>query len=122
MKRVVNGFVSQCELDSANRLLHMMNMNLARLREIRGLTQRELAEIIGMSAATVQRAEVGEPSAKLETYKKCAAALGVTLGDIFSDDLSPIERDMLAVFRRIPPQQHDHILGLLRLAQATDHT
>jgi transcriptional regulator with XRE-family HTH domain len=97
-----------------------MHMKLARLREMRGLNQRELAEMIGMSAATVQRAEVGEPSAKLETYKKCAEALGVTLADIFNDDLSQNERELVAVFRRIPPHQHDQILGLLRLALAND--
>jgi transcriptional regulator with XRE-family HTH domain len=118
MKHKVNKIVSHCELDTSTRLLHIMHMKLARLREKRGLNQRELAEMIGMSAATVQRAEVGEPSAKLETYKKCAEALDVTLADIFSDDLSEAERELVTVFRRIPKGQHDQILGLLRLAQA----
>lgn len=95
-------------------------MNLARIRELRGLTQRDLAEMIGMNAATVQRAEVGASSAKLETYKKCAAALNVTLSDIFCDDMEPIERELIAVFRQIPESNHGHLLGLLKLAQSND--
>lgn len=97
-----------------------MHMNLARIRELRGLTQRDLAEMIGMNAATIQRAEVGAPSAKLETYKKCAAALNVSLSDIFCDDMTVIERELIAVFRRIPTAKHEQLLGLLQLAQEGD--
>lgn len=74
--------------------------------------------MIGMNAATVQRAEVGAPSAKLETYKKCALALKVSLSDIFCDDMSVIERELIAVFRQIPASRQDYLLGLMKVAQA----
>ncbi len=94
-----------------------MHMKLAQIRTLRGLTQRNLGEMIGMDAATVQRAEVGAPSAKLETYRKCAEVLGVTLSDIFCDDMSSIERELINVFRQIPESKHQQLLGLLKLAQ-----
>ena len=117
MQRKVNRLVAQCAFVRNQPPLHNMQMNLARIRELRGLTQRDLAEMIGMNAATIQRAEVGAPSAKLETYKKCAKALNITLSDIFSDDMTVLERELIAVFRRIPESKHEQLLGLLRLAQ-----
>ncbi|WP_322890014.1 MULTISPECIES: helix-turn-helix transcriptional regulator [unclassified Yoonia] len=95
-------------------------MNLARIRELRGLTQRELGEMVGLSAATIQRAEVGAATAKLETYKKCAEALKVSLSDIFSEDMTPVERELIQIFRQIPASKHAQLLGLLELAQEGD--
>jgi transcriptional regulator with XRE-family HTH domain len=78
-------------------------MNLARLREERGLTQAELAEMVGVSQPTITRAEQGHVTARLETYKKCADALGVSLAEIFADDRSALEAQLVRAFRRLPP-------------------
>ena len=94
-------------------------MRFKELRELRGLTQRDLAEMIGMDAATVNRAEKMADSAKLATYVKCAEALGVTLQDIFSEGYSPIERDLVALFRGASQETREHFVGLLR-AQMKD--
>ena len=51
-------------------------MNLAKIRTSRGLSQKALGEMIGMDAATIQRAETMHSSAKLTTYVACADALG----------------------------------------------
>ncbi|WP_342301411.1 helix-turn-helix transcriptional regulator [Cereibacter sphaeroides] len=93
-------------------------MNLARIRKLRGLNQRQLAEMIGVDASTIQRAETAHPSAKLETYRKCADALGVTVSDIFSDDRSAVEMEFLRAFRRVPSEKHQQLLALLALAEA----
>jgi len=92
-------------------------MNLARIRKLRGLSQRTLADMIGVDPATVHRAEVMHDSAKLSTYQACADALGVALGDLFSDDLAPVEREFLRLFRSIPPEKHDALRSALALAQ-----
>lgn len=92
-------------------------MNLAQIRKLRGLSQRQLAELIGVDASTIQRAETGHPSAKLETYRKCTEVLGVSLSDVFTDDRSSVEAEILAAFRRVPPEKHAQVLALLQLAQ-----
>lgn len=94
----------------------MPPMKLTHFRNARGLSQRELAAMIGMDAATVNRAEKMSPSTKLATYVKCAEALGVSLSDIFCENRSAIEADLLAAFRQIPTERHQELLGLIRLA------
>lgn len=90
--------------------------NLYRYRELKGLSQRELAEMLNVSQPTIQRAEAEDPTAKLGTYKKCAELLGVTLADIFSDRDATEDR-LLAVFRRIPHHKHEQLMHILEVAQ-----
>lgn len=92
-------------------------MNLSRIRKLRGMSQRTLAEMIGVDPATVHRAEVMDSSAKLSTYQACADALDVPLADLFTDDLAPIEREFLALFRSIQPEKHEALRSALHLAQ-----
>lgn len=92
-------------------------MNLARIRASRNLSQRALAEMIGVDAATIHRAEVMHSSAKLETYRKCAEALGVTLADLFADDRAALEAELLAIFRGIPEARHDDLVAMFRLIE-----
>ena len=93
-------------------------MNLTKIRKARGLTQRALAEMIGMDAATVNRAEKTDGTAKLATYILCAEALGVTLADIFADDRSALEAELVQAFRQIPPDRHGELLAMLRMVRA----
>jgi transcriptional regulator with XRE-family HTH domain len=96
---------------------HGDRMKLKDLRSIRGLTQADLAEMIGVNQSTIQRAEAMRETVKLSTYRRCAEALGVTLADIFSDDLKPLERDMIALVRGAPPELRERLVGLLQALQ-----
>ena len=91
-------------------------IHLANIRKLRRLSQRDLAAMIDMDPATVQRAEVGHKSAKLETYIACAEALGITLSDIFSETLEPEERELIKVFRSVPHGKRETFRSLLDLA------
>lgn len=91
-------------------------MNLARIRKAKGLTQYDLADMIGMTQPQIVRAEKMYPSAKLLTYQKCADALGVTLADIFSDSPSPVEAQLLAAFRRMSEEERARLVAILDLA------
>jgi transcriptional regulator with XRE-family HTH domain len=99
--------------------MHHMSMQLSELRKSRGLSQRLLAEMVGVDQATIQRAEKMHKSAMLATYVACAKALQVSLSDIFATDRSAVETELLQVFRGIPEAKHPELLRLLRLAQ--DH-
>lgn len=96
-------------------------MQLAAIRKLRGLSQRDLGDIIGMDASTVQRAEVMAETTKLKTYQLCADALGVTLYDIFSEDRTAVELALLEVFRRIPAARHSELVSILELAATPAH-
>ena len=94
-------------------------MNLKRIRLAKGLTQEQLAEKIGVDTSTVNRAEKMASTARLETYRFCAEALGVTLADIFADELTPVERALLESFRRIPEDRRHHLIAMFEIAEAT---
>lgn len=64
--------------------------NLSRLRGERGLTQEELAELVGVQQETVSRWETGEREPRGKTRRDLAAALRVTEAELFvnaADDL-----------------------------------
>lgn len=93
-------------------------MNLAKIRHARGLSQRDLGEMIGKNASTITRAEKMHRSAKMETYVACADALGVTLADLFSDNLSLAERALLETYRALPPDRQQQLAAMLDLVSA----
>jgi transcriptional regulator with XRE-family HTH domain len=95
----------------------MCNMNLARIRKARGLSQTDLAEMIGMDTASISRAENMHHSAKLETYQLCAQALKISLADIFCDSIAPTERELLEAYRA-SPESHRAFEGLIDMAKA----
>ena len=94
-------------------------MNLQRFRREKRLTQKDLADMVGVDAATISRAEVGHPSARLETYRMCAQALGVSLASIFSEPLTAEEAALLSLFRAIPESGRAKVRAILELAQAS---
>lgn len=110
--------VARCAFAMGMAFGHSVHMNLARIREAKKLSQRDLAEMIGMDASTITRAERMAPTAKLETYKKCADALGVTLSDIFADPMTDLERTLLAMFRSIPEANRHRVVDFLEIARA----
>lgn len=103
-------------------MTHDVGMRLAEIRKAKGLRAADLAEMIGVDAATISRAESMHPSAKLATYAKCAEALGVSIADIFADNRSEIENRLIAAFRAIPPSKHQQLVSLIELAENQPET
>lgn len=70
--------------------------NLKELRKKKGLTQAELANIVGVSDVTINRYELGLRTPKIDNILKIANALEVNpqlflnfkSGEIFDDDLT----------------------------------
>jgi transcriptional regulator with XRE-family HTH domain len=101
--------------------VHNAHMQMANIRKLRNLSQRALADLVGVDASTIQRAEAMADSAMLKTYKMAAQALGVTLSDLFSEQRTASEQGLLEVFRRIPESRHRELVRLLEIA-ATPQT
>ncbi len=93
-------------------------MRLRTLRKARKLNQTDLGEMIGANQSTVQRAEAMDDSAKLSTYIKLAKVLNVTLAELFMDERTAIEADLVAAFRNVPPDRRAEWVHVLRLASA----
>ena len=58
---------------------------LRKIREGRGMTQEEFAELCNISRAYYGRIERGEHSVTLELCKKISEATGLSLSEIFED-------------------------------------
>ncbi|OLC15994.1 MAG: hypothetical protein AUH29_06355 [Candidatus Rokubacteria bacterium 13_1_40CM_69_27] len=66
-----------------------MGLLLRRWRERRGLSLRALGERSGVSYVTIARVEAGTKSPTVTTLEKLAAALGVSVRDLFSAEPRP---------------------------------
>lgn len=59
--------------------------SMADIRKRKGLSQKELASIIGSTYVQISRMEQGEQMPKADMVVKVAAALGVSLDELLSD-------------------------------------
>jgi transcriptional regulator with XRE-family HTH domain len=62
-----------------------MNSNLRRLRELRALSQRELAALAKLSVTTVNRIETMQQKPMPRTVRKLAEALKVTPEELLTE-------------------------------------
>lgn len=56
--------------------------NIKQLRKNKGLTQKELGELVGVKAITIRKYESNEREPNVDTLNKIATALGVTINDL----------------------------------------
>jgi transcriptional regulator with XRE-family HTH domain len=68
-----------------------MNANVRRLRELRALSQRELAVRAKLSVTTVNRIETGRHKPMPRTVRKLAGALEVTTQELLAEQPRLIE-------------------------------
>lgn len=87
-------------------------MRAAKIRRQRGLTQSELADMIGVEQPTISRLEKGSDAVTLRLVKQVADALGVTVADLFLDDRSAQEEAIISVYRSLPPERQKGWLDL----------
>lgn len=61
-------------------------MNISRLRKHKGLTQTELAGILGRKQTAVSKWECGEAAPPASLLPKICEVLGCTLDDLFAEE------------------------------------
>ena len=69
-------------MSSANDTGDDFRRNLKRIRELRGMTQAEMAARAGIAAASISHFETGQRAPALDTLVKLADALSVTVDAI----------------------------------------
>ena len=63
-----------------------LNERLAKLRRLKGLTQSELADKVGVTTRSIQNYELGTRTPKMDTIAKIAEALEIDEKAILSDE------------------------------------
>lgn len=66
-------------------------MNIRKYRTEKGLSQRQLGELVGMTQQQIAQYENGKRKPKLETLDKLAKALGVKPGQLYADEYIELE-------------------------------
>lgn len=81
--------------------------NIANIRKMRGLSQADLAEIVGVRQPHISRIENGDDGIPLRLLKEIAAALQVELVDLFGDERLVTERLLLDAYRHLPGEMKE---------------
>jgi transcriptional regulator with XRE-family HTH domain len=74
-----------------------LGTRLQALRRARGLTRREVATAVGVSASFLGMVERGETDMSLARFTRLTGFLGVSVADLLSDDPSPAPPDVRAI-------------------------
>lgn len=94
-------------------LEEIIGRNIARYREVAGLTQATLAEKIGISTAFVSRVERGQKRMKVETLYATAKALNVSVDALLSTDNSAAQ--LANINRLLAGQSDEYLEGIERM-------
>ncbi|HON21908.1 MAG TPA: helix-turn-helix transcriptional regulator [Candidatus Paceibacterota bacterium] len=67
-------------------MANSVSKNIRRIRQAKGMSQDRLSKKADLALNTIVKVETGEnPNPTVETLKKIAKALGVTIGDLFKE-------------------------------------
>lgn len=94
-------------------------MNVREIRKQRNLTQADLAEMTGLSQATISFAEKGDGAASMSTYRRIADALNVSFESLFvasGNGRSALEDELVRIFRALPPDRQAGWIEMARFA------
>ena len=69
--------------------MNVFGENLRRIRKARGISQEELARMLGTSKQVISRYENGQRSPKLSTVEEYADKLGVSAAMLVTDGFKP---------------------------------
>ena len=103
-------------------LLDRIGERLRKVREARGLTQRGLAERMGVEPETISRAETGALSLSLTNLAAMARVLGMQMHDLVAAVEDPVpsasasadETELLALFHELDAAGRRVVLASVR--------
>jgi transcriptional regulator with XRE-family HTH domain len=98
-------------------VVHKLGLRVRALRTLHGLTQEALAERVGFQASYFSQIESGARRATLDTLAAIAAALGVTLSELFLDVDQPRPRELARLSTALAGQSPERQRTLLRILE-----
>ncbi len=87
--------------------------NIKRLRNEKGLTQKQLGDLCGMADSAIRRYENGGSNPKFGTVQKIAAALQVSVSELYPAEINAREIE-------IKEHQKEQLLEVLRIICGKD--
>lgn len=78
----------------------MIGKKIKELRKKRGLSQRQLGEIVGVSESQISNIESDRKSTSIERQLKIADALGVHVSELYDDEYKANLDDAYIMFSR----------------------
>ena len=96
-------------------VLHKLGLRIRALRTSHGLTQEALAERVGFRASYVSQIENGAKGATIETLAAIAAALGMTLSELFLEVDQPLPGEFDRLATALAGQSLERQRTLLRI-------
>lgn len=100
------------------RRAHHPRMSMKQIRVARGLSQRDLADLVGVDQSTIQRAEAMKDGARMEVYRMVAQVLNVEIADLFTDARSPEELQILEGFRLAGARERQMMIAMASAVKA----
>jgi transcriptional regulator with XRE-family HTH domain len=89
--------------------MKIVGVNIKRLRETKGISLRELARKLGVSASFVSQIETNKSNPSLVTLKNIADALETTVGSLVGEDL---DRKEFMIMKESDRKSVDKIHGI----------
>ena len=90
-----------------------MGTKIASLRRERGMTQEQLAELIGIEPNNVSKIEIGKNYPTPENLAKIALALNIEIHELFMFDNGPKPIEEIKTFVINEVQNNDNLARLL---------
>lgn len=92
--------------------------NLRAWREFRGLTQEQLAELVGSAGNVIGLLESGERGLSYKWLMKLAPVLGTTPGFLLDHDPNDLDTAYLEAALAVPPKDRETALKILKTFKA----
>ena len=105
------------------KIINDISKNIKKYRKLNKMTQKELAQKVGVSIAAVSNWETGTNSIDIDVLFKVCDALDVPISVMASttaDDfqLAPIEKELIERFRKASPMDQITIIKTLKIPEA----
>jgi transcriptional regulator with XRE-family HTH domain len=88
-----------------------LRVNIRAIRQAKGLTIQQLADMVGTSAPHVSNIERGLKNLNNHLMVRFADALGVTPADLIADDEDESFRALEEMVRGLSPEDRDRVLA-----------
>lgn len=93
-----------------------LGLRLAKLREAKGISARDMSLRLGMSANYINKIETGKSCPSMESFFNICIFLGVSQSEFFDEEISNPERfsELVSDFSELDDSTQSHVAGIVK--------
>ena len=97
-----------------------MGLRLSKLRNLTGISARDMSLTLGKSPNYINKIERGKASPSMEMFFEICEFLKITQSDFFDDEISnPMKNAVLVSdFNKLDENNKDHVIGIVKGLQS----